>query len=137
MVETLSQNEIDALLNAMQPTEEEVDLPYEYGLGKTFHANEPVKYTMYFSDASWYPMVDTWESEGVIKKIEDATGVDLEIIAYDSNDYMQNITLEINSGSSAYIIPKIYDDSSFVDGGAIVVAELLYVFGRDAEREIL
>lgn len=103
-----------------QATEEEVGLPYEYGLGTTFHANEPVKYTMYFSDASWYPMVDTWESEGVFKKIEEATGVDLEIIAYDSNDYMNNVTLDINAGDAAYIIPKIYDESAFVDGGAIV-----------------
>ncbi|MBR2294711.1 MAG: extracellular solute-binding protein [Clostridiales bacterium] len=99
---------------------EDEDLPYDYGLGTTFHADEPVTYTMYFSDASWYPMVDTWQTEGVFKAIEDLTNVHLDIISYDSNDYMQNITLEINAGSAAYIIPKIYDDSSFVDGGAIV-----------------
>ncbi len=103
-----------------QSTDGEEDLPYTYGLGETFHADEPVTYTMYFSDASWYPMVETWETEGIFAKIEELTNVHLELISYDSNDYMQNITLEINSGSSAYIIPKIYDDSSFVDGGAIV-----------------
>ncbi|MBO4637710.1 MAG: extracellular solute-binding protein [Clostridiales bacterium] len=98
----------------------EEGLGYEFGLGTTFHADEPVTYTMYFSDASWYPMVDTWESEGIFAKIEELTNVHLDLISFDSNDYMQNVTLEINAGSAAYIIPKIYDDSAFVDGGAIV-----------------
>ena len=101
-------------------TESEEDLPYDYGYGVTFHADEPVTYTMYFSDASWYPMVETWETEGVFKKIQEKTNVTLELIPYDSGDYMEQVTLEINAGNAAYIIPKIYDDSAFVDGGAIV-----------------
>lgn len=96
------------------------NLGYTFGLGETFHADEPVTYTMFFSDASWYPMVDTWKTEGIFKKIEELTNVTLDIKSYDSGDYMQNITLDINAGNSAYIIPKIYDDSAFVDGGAIV-----------------
>jgi putative aldouronate transport system substrate-binding protein len=99
---------------------EEGELPYEFGYGKTFHADQPVTYTMFFSDASWYPMVDTWKTEGVFKKIEEMTNVTLDIKAYDSSDYMDQITLDINAGNAAYIIPKIYDDSAFVDGGAIV-----------------
>ncbi len=98
----------------------EEDLPYDFGYGKTFHADQPVTYTMFFSDASWYPMVDTWKTEGVFKKIEEMTNVTLDIKAYDSSDYMDQITLDINAGNAAYIIPKIYDDSAFVDGGAIV-----------------
>ena len=96
------------------------DLGYTFGLGKTFHADEPVTYTMFFSDASWYPMVDTWKTEGVFKKIEELTNVTLDIKSYDSGDYMDQITLDIQAGNAAYIIPKIYDDSKFVDGGAIV-----------------
>ena len=96
------------------------ELGYTYGLGQTFHADQPVTYTMFFSDASWYPMVDTWKTEGIFKKIEELTNVTLDIKSYDSGDYMQNITLDINAGNAAYIIPKIYDDSAFVDGGAIV-----------------
>lgn len=98
----------------------EEDLPYDFGYGKTFHADQPVTYTMFFSDASWYPLVDTWKTEGVFKKIEELTNVTLDIKAYDSSDYMDQITLDINAGNAAYIIPKIYDDSAFVDGGAIV-----------------
>ena len=101
-------------------TETEEDLPYEYGLGTTFHADEPVTYTMYFSDASWYPMIDTWESEGVFAKIEELTNVNLELIPYDSSDYNNNIGLDINAGDAAYIIPKVYDDQPYIDGGAIL-----------------
>ena len=103
-----------------QPTETEENVPYTYGVGKTFHADAPVTYTMFFSDASWYPMVDTWKTEGVFKKIEEMTNVTLDIKSYDSGDYMDQITLDIQAGNAAYIIPKIYDDSKFVDGGAIV-----------------
>ncbi|MCR5328323.1 MAG: extracellular solute-binding protein [Saccharofermentans sp.] len=101
-------------------TEAEEQLPYDFGYGVTFHADEPVTYTMFFSDASWYPMVETWQTEGVFKKIEELTNVTLDIKSYDSNDYMEQVTLDINAGNAAYIIPKIYDDSAFVDGGAIV-----------------
>ena len=93
---------------------------YTFGLGKTFWSDEPVTYTMYFSDASWYPMVETWKTEGVFKKIEEKTNVHLDIISYDSGDYTDKIKLAINAGQAAYIIPKVYDESAFVDGGAIV-----------------
>ena len=93
---------------------------YTYGEGVTFHSDEKVTYTMYFSDASWYPMVDTWKTEGVFKKIEDKTNVHLDIVAYDSSVYTDKITLAINAGDSAYIIQKVYDESKFVDGGAVV-----------------
>ena len=93
---------------------------YAYGLNETFHSDEPVTYTMYFSDASWYPMVDTWKTEGVFEKIKEKTNVTLDITSYDSGDYTNKIALDINGGSTAYIIPKVYDDSQFVDSGAVV-----------------
>ena len=46
---------------AEEPATEEVvmepELDYQFGLNETFHSDEPVTYTMYFSDASWDPMV--------------------------------------------------------------------------------
>jgi putative aldouronate transport system substrate-binding protein len=109
-----------AATSADESKETEKKENYQYGLNKTFHSDEKVTYTMFFSDASWYAMQDTWKTEGIFKKLEDITNVHLDIISYDSNDYMNNVTLDINAGESAYIIPKIYDDSAFVDGGAIV-----------------
>ena len=98
----------------------EEKLDYTFGLNETFHSDEPVTYTMYFSDASWYPMVDTWKTEGVFEKIREMTNVTLDITSYDSGDYTNKITLDINAGQSKYIVPKVYDESMFVDGGAIV-----------------
>ena len=65
-------------------------------------------------------MVDTWKTEGVFKKIEEATNVTLDITSIDSGDYNQKVSLMINAGEAAYIIPKTYDESPYVDGGAIV-----------------
>lgn len=100
--------------------ENKEELDYDYGLNETFHSDEPVEYSMYFSDASWYAFQDTWETEGVFKKIQDLTNVKLNLTKYDSGDYNQKISLEINSGKSCYIIPKVYDESAYVDGGAVV-----------------
>ena len=93
---------------------------YTFGEGQTFHSDEPVTYSIFFSDASWYPKIDTWESEGVFKKIIDATNVKLDIISFDSGDYNQKVNLAINSGSAANIIPKIYSEDQYVAGGGIV-----------------
>jgi len=93
---------------------------YTFGENVTFHSDEPVTYTISFSDASWYPKVDTWESEGVFKKIEDKTNVHLAITSYDSGDYNQKINLAINSGSATYIIPKVYSEDQYVAGGGVV-----------------
>ena len=93
---------------------------YTFGAEQTFHSDEPVTYSISFSDASWYPMVDTWKTEGIFKDIEDVTNVHLDITSYDSGDYNQKINLAINSGSSTYIIPKTYDESPYVSGGGVV-----------------
>ena len=98
----------------------EENLDYQYGLDTTFHSDDPVTYSFFFSDASWYPMVDTWKTEGVFKKIEEVTNVTLDITSIDSGDYNQKVALMINAGEAAYIIPKTYDETPYVDGGAIV-----------------
>ena len=93
---------------------------YSFGEEKTFYSNEPVTYSMFFSDASWYPLVETWKTEGVFKKIEEKTNVKLDITAFDSGDYNQKVNLAINAGSAAYIIPKIYSEDQYVAGGGVV-----------------
>jgi putative aldouronate transport system substrate-binding protein len=98
----------------------EPDLPYDYGVDTTFHADAPVTYSMYFSDASWYALADTWKTEGVFAKITELTNVTLDITSISSGDYNDGISLEISSGQSKYIIPKVYDESDYVAGGAVV-----------------
>lgn len=98
----------------------EPDLPYAFGLGETFKADAPVTYSMFFSDASWYAFADTWETEGVFKKITDLTNVKLDVTKFDSGTYMDSVTLAVSGGEAAYIIPKIYDESKFITGGAVL-----------------
>ena len=93
---------------------------YKFGEEVTFHSDEPVTYPMFFSDASWYAMKDTWLTEGIFKDIENMTNVHLDITSYDSGDYNQKINLAINSGSAAYIIPKVYEEGQYVAGGGVV-----------------
>ena len=93
---------------------------YTYGEEKTFHSDKPVTYSISFSDASWYPMLDTWKTEGVFKDIENLTNVHLDITSYDSGDYPQKVNLAINAGSATYIIPKVYSEEQYIAGGGIV-----------------
>ena len=93
---------------------------YTFGEEQTFHSDDPVTYSISFSDASWYAKQDTWETEGVFKQITDRTNVKLDITSYDSGDYGQKVNLAINSGSAANIIPKIYSEDQYVAGGGIV-----------------
>ncbi len=94
---------------------------YTFGEEVTFHTDEKETYSIFFSDASWYPMKDSWKGEnGIYSEIEKLTNVHLNVEAYDSGDYTQQVNLAINSGESAYIIPKIYSEDQYVAGGGIV-----------------
>lgn len=98
-------------------SEEELD--YAFGHDTTFHSNEPVTYTMFWSDHELYPVKDTWE---IFDKITELTNVTLDYSDYTSarTDYDEKTRLMINSGQSAYIIPKTYNETPFVDGGAVI-----------------
>ncbi len=102
----------------VDPAEPVEDLGYTFG--EHFYSDEPVTYSMSFSDASWYPMTDQWKTEGVFAQIKERTNVTLDLTSIDSGDYNDKIALSINAGDAPYIIPKTYDESRFVDGGAIV-----------------
>lgn len=95
------------------------ELGYTYGT--TFYSDEPVTYTMFFNDNDAYPYTDAWSEEGgIFWAIEQATNVHLEIQIVNNASYNDKVTLAVSSGSAPYIIPKIYDESSFVTGGGIV-----------------
>ncbi len=105
----------DQVVDPAEPVE---DLGYTFG--EHFYSDEPVTYSMSFSDASWYPMTDQWKTDGVFAQIKERTNVTLDLTSIDSGDYNDKIALSINAGDAPYIIPKTYDESRFVDGGAIV-----------------
>lgn len=107
----------DSVMEA-EPAVNGDDIPgYEYG--DHFWSDEPVTYTMFWSDHEAYPMTDSWE---LFDRIAEMTNVTLDISGYSiaRTDYDEKKALMINSGETAYIIPKTYDESAFVDGGAVV-----------------
>jgi putative aldouronate transport system substrate-binding protein len=93
------------------------DLDYDYGLGVTFHSDEPITYSMMYSDHEVYPYKEDWRLWSAITEKSNVS-FDLNIIA--RADYDDKKSLLINAGEASYIIPKTYDESAFVTGGAIV-----------------
>lgn len=93
------------------------DLDYEFGAGVTFHSEEPVTYTLMFSDHENYPMKDDWR---LWSAIEEKTNVTFKLTTVARTDYNEKVTAAVSSGSAPYIVPKIYDSSPYEDSGQIV-----------------
>ena len=92
-----------------------------YTYGSQFYSEEPVTYTMFFNDNDAYPYQDSWSEEGgIFYEIEKATNVHLELTRVNNADYSSKVSLAINSGEAPMIIPKIYDEKSYVTGGGVV-----------------
>ncbi len=92
-----------------------------YTYGSQFYSEEPVTYTMFFNDNDAYPIQDAWSEEGgIFWAIEQATNVHLDLTIVNNADYSQKVSLAINSGEAPMIIPKVYDESSYVNGGGVV-----------------
>lgn len=106
----------DSLDAAANGTREE--LGYEYG--DHFYSDEPVTYTMYFNDNPAYPITDKWMTDGVFAAIREATNVTLDITIVDNANYNDRVTLAVSSGEAPYIIPKIYSEQPYVNGGGVV-----------------
>ena len=93
---------------------------YSFRKEKTFYSDKPVSYPIFFSDASWYPKLETWESEGVFYQIQKLTNVKLDLISFDSSIYNDSVMEALRKDQAAYIIPKIYSEGSFISTGKIV-----------------
>lgn len=90
---------------------------YTFGVDRTFHSNEPVTYSMMYSDHENYPYRKDWRLWSAIREKTNVT-FDLSITA--RTEYENQKSLLINSGDAPYIIPKTYDESAFVSSGQIV-----------------
>ncbi|MEG0689587.1 MAG: hypothetical protein RR466_12975, partial [Hungatella sp.] len=90
---------------------------YTYGAGKTFHSDEPVTYSMMFSDHENYPYKKDWRIWSAIKE---KANVEFDITLIARADYEDKKSVLVNSGDSPYIIPKTYDESKYVNGGQVV-----------------
>ncbi|WP_310831393.1 ABC transporter substrate-binding protein [Paenibacillus pedocola] len=90
---------------------------YTFGADQTFHSNEPVSYSMMYSDHENYPYNKDWRLWSAIQEKTNVT-FDLSITA--RTEYENQKSLLVNSGDAPYIIPKTYDESAFVSTGQIV-----------------
>lgn len=90
---------------------------YTFGEDQTFHSNEPITYSMMFSDHENYPYNKDWRLWSAIQEKTNVT-FDLSITA--RTEYENQKSLLVNSGDAPYIIPKTYDESAFVATGQIV-----------------
>lgn len=90
---------------------------YEYGADVTFHSDEPVTYSMMFSDHENYPMKTDWR---IWSAIEERSNVTFDLTSVARTDYGDKVSAMVNTGSAPYIIPKIYDSSPYEDGGQVV-----------------
>lgn len=95
------------------------ELGYTYGT--TFYSDEPVTYTTFIQDNAAYPYQESWDSDlGIFTAIKNATNVTLDHDVIDWGDYSNKVTLAMTGSDCPYIIPKIYDENAYVDGGGVV-----------------
>lgn len=90
---------------------------YTFGEAKTFHSNEPVTYSMMYSDHENYPYKKDWR---LWSAIQEKTNVSFDLAITARTEYENQKSLLVNSGDAPYIIPKTYDESAFVASGQIV-----------------
>ncbi|RIX52654.1 sugar ABC transporter substrate-binding protein [Paenibacillus nanensis] len=90
---------------------------YTFGEGQTFRSNDPVTYSMMYSDHENYPYREDWRLWSAIKE---KTNVSFDLSITARTEYENQKSLLVNSGDAPYIIPKTYDESAFVASGQIV-----------------
>ncbi|NQX48337.1 sugar ABC transporter substrate-binding protein [Paenibacillus tritici] len=90
---------------------------YTFGADQTFHSNEPVTYSMMYSDHENYPYHKDWR---LWSAIQEKTNVNFDLAITARTEYENQKSLLVNSGDAPYIIPKTYDESAFVASGQIV-----------------
>jgi putative aldouronate transport system substrate-binding protein len=90
---------------------------YTYGLNETFYSNEPVSYTMLYSNHEYYPYKKNWLFWHKLKEITNVS-FDLDIIP--RTDYDTKKELLIKYEKVPYIISKVYSETEFISSGQIL-----------------
>lgn len=90
-----------------------------YKAGERFYSEEPLTYSMLYSDHENYPYKSDWL---LWEKIEELTNVTFELTTVARTDYVQKRSLLISSGEAPLIMPKTYagQERQFVASGTIL-----------------
>ena len=90
---------------------------YTYGVDVTFHSDEPISYSIMYSDHENYPSMDNWL---LWRAIEERTNVKFDLTLVARTDYDDKVSALVNAGDAPYIVPKIYQEGSYVPSGQVV-----------------
>lgn len=106
----------------------------DYKAGDQFYSQEPISYSMLYSDHENYPMKEDWL---LWKQITKLTNVSFDITAVPRKDYEQKRTLLMSTGEAPLIIPKTYPGSEipFIASGSVLpVSDYLEYLPNFAEK---
>lgn len=95
----------------------ESELDYTFGEDQTFRSNEPITYSLLYSDHEGYPYQAGWR---LWSAIQEQSNVSFDLTITSRTEYENQKSLLVNSGDAPFIIPKTYDESAFVPTGQIV-----------------
>jgi ABC-type sugar transport system, periplasmic component len=90
---------------------------YTFGAGETFYSDEPVNYSFMYSDHENYPSKDDWL---LWTEIEKLTNVKFDMTLVARTDYDDKVSALVNAGDAPYIIPKVYMEGPYANGGQVV-----------------
>ena len=92
-----------------------------YYYGRYFYSQDPVTYTSFFNDNDAYPYTDGWEAEdGLFGVLTAQTNVTMDKTMVNNASYNDKVQLAVASGQAPFIIPKIYNEATYVNGGGVV-----------------
>ncbi|MFC0674670.1 ABC transporter substrate-binding protein [Brachybacterium hainanense] len=91
----------------------------DFAADAQFTATEPFSLTMLWTDWPDVPVEDTWK---IFSRIEELTGVTLELTHIPYSDAVEKRSLLISAGDAPDLIPLIYtgDETPFVSSGAVL-----------------
>lgn len=117
--ETSSKNTEETGVTPSSSTEVTSTSEAGFKAGETFHSDEPVTYSLLFSDHENYPAKDDWL---LWKTITERTNVSFDITYVPRKDYVDKRNLLVSSGQAPLIIPKTYpgEENIFVTSGTIL-----------------
>lgn len=104
-------------VSATEQNGEQAAADYEFGEGVTFHSEEPVTYSLLYSDHENYPNRDDWR---IWSAISEMTNVSFDLSLVARTDYNDKVSTLVNTGDAPYIISKIYDETPYVASGQVV-----------------
>jgi putative aldouronate transport system substrate-binding protein len=91
----------------------------KFAVGDQFKATEPLKFSMLYSNHTFYPEKNDWLFWSELTK---RTGVTIDPVIVPASDYPNKRSLLVGAGNAPLIMPKTYpgQETQFVSSGAVL-----------------